>query len=80
MTKAPGRFWIIQHPSSTGAVVAKFDTPGETQIPDDVADYSGFNIIEVADRSSLASKTIDQSGLTADEKELLAQVYPVEGV
>lgn len=74
---APGRFWIIQHPSSGGDVAAKFDTAGETLIPDEVANHSDFVIVEVADRSSLTSKTINQSNLTQTELDLLSQVYPV---
>lgn len=77
MTQAPGRFWIIQHPSSGGNVVAKFDTQGDTRISDDIADYQDFNLIEVSDRSALADKTIDQSGLSGDEIDLLSQVFPV---
>jgi hypothetical protein len=64
MATAPGRFWIVVHTS--GNVIAKFDTAGETLIPDSVADYSDFSVVEVADRLTLATKTIDQSALTQD--------------
>lgn len=75
--QAPGRYWIIRHPSSTGSVVAKFDTDGDTLIPDAVADYSDFTISQVSDRATLESHTIDQSGLTSAEKDRLSEVYPV---
>lgn len=78
MTQAPGRFWIIRHPSSTGAVIAKFDTDGDTVISDSIADYSDFKIQKVSDRSTLKNKTIDQSGLSSSEKDLLADGYPVQ--
>lgn len=78
MTKAPGRFWIIQHPSSGGDVVAKFDTQGDTIIPDEVVNHGDFVVVEVADRSTLAGKTINQSNLSQKELDLLSQVYPVQ--
>lgn len=74
--QAPGRYWIIRSPSSQGAVVARFDTAGETAIPEVIAEYDGFVIQEVADRSALTDTTIDHSGLTEDEKDLLEDVYP----
>lgn len=77
-TNAPGRFWIIRSPSNTGAVVAKFDTAGETRIPDEIADYNDFVISQVADRSAVASETVDHTGLTDDEKDRLRAVYPVD--
>jgi len=79
MTTAPGRCWVIRHPASGSPkkTVAKFDTEGEMQIPDDVANYDDFQIQAVSGRSSLVD-SVDQSGLSADEKELLSQVYPVQ--
>lgn len=78
-SKAPGRYWIIRHQDqSEPKVVAKFDTVGETQIPDDVASHDTFNVLEVSSRSALADETIDQSVLSDTEKELLSKVYPVQ--
>lgn len=77
MSSAPGRFWIIRYPSSSGDVIAKFDTAGKTTIPDKVYDYSNFAVTEVSDQSSLKNKTIDHSGLSTDEMDLLSEVYPV---
>jgi len=76
MGTAPGRFWIVVH--SNGDTLAKFDTAGETLIPDSVADYSDFTVVEVVDRLTLATKTIDQSALTQDELNRLSQVYPTD--
>jgi hypothetical protein len=74
----PGRYWIIRHPGQDGGIVAKFDLDTNAEIiPDEVADYGDFVIQTVADRSALADKTIDQSGLSESEKELLEFVYPV---
>jgi hypothetical protein len=78
MVNAPGRFWVVKHPSSDGNVIAKFDTPGQTLIPEDVAGYDDFSIIEVSDRSTLASKTIDQSGLTQEELDLISEITQVD--
>lgn len=76
MTQAPGRFWIVRHPSSSGSVIAKMDTPGDTLIPSAVADYSEFTISQISDRASLESHTIDQTNLTAAEKDRLNEIYP----
>ena len=78
MTTAPSRLWIIRHPESQGAIVAKFDTAGETQIPDVVADYDDFVIQSVSNRSALRDHEIDHSGLSEQDKEVLSMVYPVE--
>lgn len=77
MTTAPGRFWVIRHPASGDPkkTVAQFDTGVEAEIPDEVADYEDFKIQEVAGRSSLVD-SVDHSGLSTEEKELLSQVYP----
>lgn len=78
-TQPPSGFWLIQHPSSGGDVVAKFDSQTNGQIiTDEVASHSDFNIVEVADGSSLSDKTINQSGLSESEKDLLSKVYPVQ--
>lgn len=77
-TQAPGRFWVIMHPSSGGDVIAKFDTAGRSLTPDTIAEYDDFTVVEVADRSELASNTVDQSALTDAEKDRLETVYPVE--
>lgn len=79
MPTAPGRYWVIRHPASGDPkkTVAQFDTAGETDIPSDVSEYSDFQIQEVSGRSALLD-SVDQSGLSSDEKDLLSQVYPVE--
>jgi len=76
---APSRYWVIRHPASGDPkqTVAQFDTEGETQIPDEVANYDGWQIQEVSGRSALAD-SVDQSGLSDDEKDLLSQIYPVQ--
>jgi len=78
-SKTPGRFWVIRHPASGGPkkTVAQFDNQGETQILDEIADYEDFKIQEVSGRSNLVD-SVDQSGLSEDEKELLSQVYPIQ--
>jgi len=78
MTQAPSRFWVIRHPASGGPkkTVARFDSKGDTQIPDEVANYDEFKIQAVSGWSALVD-VIDQSGLSDDEKELLSKVYPV---
>lgn len=78
MSKAPGRYWIIRHPDSQGAIVGKFDTEGETVIPEEVANHDSFKVQKVSDRSTLTNKTVDHSGLTESEKRVLEKVYPVE--
>jgi hypothetical protein len=75
---APDQWWIIRFPSDKGAVVAKLDTAGETQIPDSVAEYDGFVIQSVPDESELTDKSVDHSDLSDEEREILSQVYPVE--
>lgn len=76
--KAPGRYWIIRHPSTQGAIVAKFDSMTDADIiPNEIGEHSGFVIQKVADRSALVGKKIDQSGLSEEEKELLSTFYPV---
>jgi len=73
----PSRFWVIQHPS-TEDVVAKFDTDTDVGfIPDEVANHEDFQISELSDRSSLINQTVDQSGLSDAEKEMLSKVYPI---
>jgi len=76
---APSRYYVIRHQDqSKPQVVAKFDTAGETQIPDDVANHDTFQIVDVSSRSALVGQTIDHSLLSDSEYELLRQVYPVE--
>lgn len=77
-TGAPGRFWVIRHPASGDPkkTVAQFDTQGETQIPEAIADYEDFQIQEVSGKSELVD-SVDQSGLSDPEKDLLSQLYPV---
>ena len=75
----PSRYWIIQHPGSGGDVVAKFDSNTNAKIiPDEIVDHNDFNIVEVSDRSALADKTIDHTGLTETKKTLLKEIYPVQ--
>jgi len=76
--QSPGRYWVIRHPASGSPkkTVAQFDTAGETQIPDEVAEYEDFKIQEVSGRSALVD-SVDQSGLNEEERELLSQVYPI---
>ena len=77
--KVPGRFWVIRHQDqSKPQVVAKFDTAGETQIPDDVANHDTFQVLEVSDRGEMIDQTIDHSNLTESDKGVLGQVYPVQ--
>ena len=71
METAPSRFWIVRHPQSQGAIVAKFDTVGETLIPDEIAEYDDFVIQKVSNRSALVEKEVDWSGLTENEKDRL---------
>lgn len=79
MSQAPGRYWIIRHQDqSKPQTVAKFDTDGETRIPDDVMSHDTFNVLEVSGRSALADQEIDHSVLDSTEKELLSQIYPVD--
>ena len=78
MTAQPtGRYWVIRH-RDDGSIIAKFDTLGETPIPESVADYGEFVIADVSDRSTFENKTIDQKGLSSSEKDRLRDVYPVE--
>lgn len=67
---ASGRYWVIRHPSidDPKKTVAQFDTAGDTEIPYDITDYSGFKIKEVSGRSSLVD-SVDRSGLVDDEKK-----------
>lgn len=76
---APGRYWVIRHPASGDSkkTVAQFDTGRETQIPDEVANHHDFQIQEVSGRSSLVD-SVDQSGLSDEERELLSKVFPVQ--
>lgn len=77
--QAPGRYWVIRHPSSGDPkkTVAQFDSKGGRRIPDEIADYGDFQIQEVSGRSSLVD-SVDQSALSVGEKELLSQIYPVD--
>ena len=68
---APSRFWIIRKPDSEGAVVARFDTQGETLIDERVAEHDDFVIQSVPDRSALLDHEIDRSGLTDEERRML---------
>jgi len=79
MINAPSRYWVIRHPASGSPkqTVAQFDTQGETLIPDEIADYDDFVIQEVSGRSALVD-SVDQSGLSEDEKDLLSQIFPVQ--
>lgn len=77
MANAPGRFWIARSPDSQGDIIAKMDTAGQTQVPESIADYDGFIVQSVSDRSELANATVDQSGLSDTEKGRLSQIYPV---
>lgn len=76
----PSRYWVIRHPASGDPkkTVAQFDTDTDAEIiPDDVANYDEFQSQEISGRSSLL-ESVDQSGLSAEEKELLSQVFPVQ--
>jgi len=76
---APGRFWIIRYQNqSKPQVVAKFDTPGGTVIPDSVANHESFNILEVPTRSDIADKPVDHSVLSGEEQDVLSGVYPIQ--
>jgi hypothetical protein len=79
MSGAPGRFWVIRHPASGSPkkTVAQFDTAGDTEIPDNIAEHEDFKIQKVRGRSALVDSP-DQSGLSDEERELLSQVYPVQ--
>lgn len=58
-------------PSDSGAVVAKFDTSGETIINPEITQHDDFTVVSVPDRSGSTDKTIDRSGLTDNEREIL---------
>lgn len=74
MTDAPGRWWIVRHPTSGGAIVAKFD--GVSTVPDSIAEYGDFVVQEVAGTSALTDKTVDWSGLSDSEIDRLIPHYP----
>ena len=61
---APSRHWAVE---KQGTVVMRFDTVGETEvvIPD------SCQAIEVPDRSTLVTKTVDTSVLTDGERQTL---------
>jgi hypothetical protein len=66
--------WVIRHVPSDN-VVAKFNTPGGAEIPDTITDHPDVSIEQV---SSLDGYIVDQTALSAAEKDALADVYPVD--
>ena len=68
---APARYWVVMKPSEQGAVVARFDTAGETPISQAIVDHDDFTVVSVPDRSSLTDKELDRSVLTEKEQEIL---------
>ena len=68
---APSRFWIIRKPDAQGAIVARFDTAGETRLDDRIVEHDDFIIQSVPDRSALLDHEIDRSGLTEEERKIL---------
>lgn len=58
-------------PSSSGAVVAKFDTAGETYIDERITNHADFTVVSVDSKSALANKTIDTTVLTDEERDIL---------
>lgn len=76
MTRVSSQFWILKHTES-GSVVAKFDTAGGAEVPDEIATYDSFEIQTINSRSELPN-TVDHSGLSDYEKTILSQVYPIQ--
>jgi hypothetical protein len=68
-------YWVIHHPDQSGAVIARFEEHGPRQIPDAISSYDSFAIETIDDRQALLDTTIDQSGLTDDEKTRLSHVF-----
>lgn len=69
--------WVIRHPNASGAVVARFQIPGGRTVPQPVAEYDNFVIEALPDQTALLNTTIDQTGLSAAEKQRLADIYPI---
>lgn len=76
MTEAPGRFWVVRHPTSGGSIVAKFDTLGGSEVPPELAEYEDFIVQSVSNRGALTGVDIDQSGLTESEVDRITTAYP----
>lgn len=75
------RFVVIRSPNDQGAVVAKFDggSRESVTIPDEIAESSSFVVQSLPGRSALNDEPVDQSGLTSDEREVLAESgYPID--
>lgn len=64
---------IVRYPDDQGAIIAKI-AGTNLLIPDEVHEYSGFKFIQVPDASALTDKTVDRSGLSAEELELINQI------
>ncbi len=69
--RTPSRYWIVRKPDEQGAVVARFDTPGETYIDPAIADHDDFVVQSVPSRSALVDRDIDTDGLTDEERRIL---------
>jgi len=73
MATYDGRYFTI---TVRARVVAKFDAGdgGTLEIPDSIANYPDVSVQEVP---SLAGVYVDQTGLSASEREALAEIFPV---
>jgi hypothetical protein len=69
-------YWLIRYPDQNGSVVGRFEEHGPRQVPDIIDSYDSFVVETVADRQTLVGTTIDQSGLSDDERTRLSRVFP----
>lgn len=69
--RTPSRYWVVTKPSAGGAVVARFDTAGETYIDERITDHPDFEVVSVAGKSELVNTTIDTTALTDEERDIL---------
>jgi hypothetical protein len=71
------QYWLIRHPDTSGAVVARFNTSNSLRVPEEIAEYDDFIVESVPDQSTLLATTVDQSGLNADEKDRLSRLFAI---
>jgi len=72
------RYWIVRHPQSQGAVIAKMDASGGSKVPDEIADYDDFVVQSVPDQSALIDADVDHSGLSDEELNRISLIYPTD--